>query len=222
MYLKLKEYFPVKMSESLRCFESYMTSNCYVVVPQNNSSICYIIDLPPDYQKAMDYISEQNLTIGGVLLTHGHFDHTLGINTFDGKVYINLKDEFLARNPQEQLKSFLLDEDSTLEAYSGKLYDIFDHEIDGLTIYNNPGHTKGSTSFYFEAIGSVFTGDFIFADGIGRTDLYSGSPSEMKESVNKVFMSLDEELNILPGHGKSDSVKNILKYNRYLWELIND
>ena len=210
------------MIDSIRTFESYMTSNCYVVVPQSDSSICYIIDLPPDHQEAIKYISSNDLAIGGVLLTHGHFDHTLGINSFDGNVYINLDDEYLARNPQEQLKGLLIEKETTLDKYNGELLNVFDLEIEGLTIFKNPGHTKGSTSFYFNEIDSVFTGDFVFADGIGRTDLYSGNLNEMKDSINNVFMNFDQKLNILPGHGKSDSVKNILKYNRYLWEIIND
>ena len=68
----------------------------------------------------------------------------------------------------------------------------------------------------------MFTGDFVFADGIGRTDLFSGNLNEMKDSLNNVFMKFEDQLNIFPGHGKSDSVKNILKYNRYLWEIIDD
>jgi len=44
----------------------------------------------------------------------------------------------------------------------------------------------------------------------------------MKNSINDVFMQLDTSYNVFPGHGKSDSVKNILKYNGYLWEFLND
>ena len=74
----------------------------------------------------------------------------------------------------------------------------------------------------FNDLGVVFTGDFVFAEGIGRTDLFSGSSEEMKESINSVFLQLDPDYDIFPGHGKSDSFKNILKYNSYLWEFIND
>ena len=223
MYSKLKESSLAKMINSIQCFESYMTSNCYVVVPDRNSSVCYLIDLPPDYQRAIDYVVKNNLSIGGVLLSHGHLDHTLGLNSYNEKnIFINLDDEFLARNPEEQLKGLVLDSDLSLESYSGELNEILDININGLTIYKNPGHTKGSVSVHFNKIGAVFTGDFVFADGIGRTDLYSGDINEMKSSINNVFMQFDEQLNIFPGHGKTDSVKNILKYNRYLWEMIDD
>ena len=219
----LKEYFLVKMISSISRFESYMTSNCYVVVPDSSSSVCYLVDLPPDYQQAINYVSEHNLAIGGVLLTHGHLDHTLGINSYNEKnIYINLEDQFLARNPKEQLKGLLLEDSINLESYSGELHDIFNIKVEGLNIYKNPGHTKGSISLHFDDLGAVFTGDFVFADGIGRTDLFSGNLKEMKDSLNNVFMKFENQLNIFPGHGKSDSVKNILKYNRYLWEIIDD
>ena len=207
----------------IKRFESFMTSNCYVVVPEKNSSICYLIDLPPDFDTAIEYISNNNLSIGGVLLTHGHYDHTLGLNSYDkDHIYMNLDDEFLARNPKEQLKSFVLGNDINLDKYKGSINNIFEYSLNGLKTLKNPGHTKGSVSFDFYQLGSVFTGDFVFAEGIGRTDLFSGSSEEMKDSINTVFLQLDTEYDVFPGHGKSDSVKNILKYNSYLWEFIND
>ena len=215
----------------IKRFESVMTSNCYVVSPDINSSICYIIDLPPDFENAIEHVKTHNLSIGGVLLTHGHYDHTLGLKSYDKEhIYMNLDDEFLARNPKEQLSSFLLEamnspmksNDINLDSYEGSLIDRFDHSFNTLKVLKNPGHTKGSVSFEFDKLGAVFTGDFVFAEGIGRTDLFSGSSVDMKESINTVFLKLDSEYDIFPGHGKSDSVKNILKYNSYLWEFLND
>jgi len=212
-------------------FESIMTSNCYVVSPYKNNSICYLIDLPPDFDAAIQFVKTNNLSIGGVLLTHGHYDHTLGLKSYDEEhIYMNLNDEFLARNPKEQLSSLLLEamnplmksNDINLHNYDGSINDVFEHSFDFLKVLENPGHTKGSVSFEFDDLGVVFTGDFVFAEGIGRTDLFSGSSEEMKESINSVFLQLDPDYDIFPGHGKSDSFKNILKYNSYLWEFIND
>ena len=57
-------------------------------------------------RQALEYITSNNLSVGGYLLTHGHFDHSLGMDKVDGNIYINLDDEFLARNPQDQLSNF--------------------------------------------------------------------------------------------------------------------
>ena len=59
-------------------FTSFTTSNCYIVTPSFSDGISYVIDLPPDLDPVLDYIKKENLSIGGALLTHGHFDHALG------------------------------------------------------------------------------------------------------------------------------------------------
>ena len=56
---------------------------------------------------------------------------------------------------------------------------------------------------------------------LGRTDLYSGSTSEMKDSINNIFLTFNKDLEVFPGHGNTDTVKNILNYNSYLKEFIN-
>ena len=202
-------------------FTSFTTSNCYVVKPEDNSDICYVIDLPPDVEPALEYINSNNLSVGGYLLTHGHYDHALGIPKVDGNIYINLNDEFLARNPQEQLSQFTNSELS-IEEYTGPLQDINMFNNDIINVHHNPGHTKGSVSYEFTNLGVIFTGDFVFSQGIGRTDLYSGSISEMKQSINNIFLSFNKNSDVFPGHGDSDTVSNILNYNDYLKEFIDD
>ena len=94
------------MNSVIHTFTSFTTSNCYIVRPFNDDK-CFIIDLPPDLDSVIDFVKLHNLAIAGALLTHGHYDHSLGLQNFDGNAYINLDDEFLARNPHEQIKSLL-------------------------------------------------------------------------------------------------------------------
>ena len=139
----------------------------------------------------------------------------------DGNIYLNLEDEFLARNPQEQLSQFT-NEELSINKFEGPILDIEDFKNEVIKVYNNPGHTKGSVSYEFTELGVVFTGDFVFAQGIGRTDLFSGNNAEMKDSINNIFLSFDKELDVFPGHGDSDTVSNILNYNDYLKGFIDD
>jgi len=206
---------------TIKTFTSFTTSNCYVVQPDPQIDICYVIDLPPDVEPAIEYIKDRNLSVGGYLLTHGHYDHALGASKVDGNIYLNMDDEFLARNPQEQLSQFT-NEELLIEEYKGPLLNIESFANDVVKVYKNPGHTKGSISYEFVEVGVVFTGDFVFSQGIGRTDLFSGSYEEMKNSVNNVFLSFDKGLEVFPGHGDSDTVSNILNYNDYLKEFIDD
>lgn len=208
---------------TVKTFESFTTSNCYIIKPYANNEVCYIVDLPPDLDPALEYINKKNLSVAAVFLTHGHFDHSMGLQKYnDGNVYMNLDDEFLARNPAEQIKSFFIEETLDISKYDDEINDITSYSNEQIEVLYNPGHTKGSISFLFNGLGAVFTGDFVFAEGIGRTDLYSGNDLDMKKSINEIFLSLDRNLEVYPGHGKSDNVNNILNYNSYLREYIND
>ena len=206
---------------TIKTFTSFTTSNCYVIQPNSQSNICYVIDLPPDVEPALEYINLNNLSVGGYLITHGHYDHALGMSKVDGNIYLNLEDEFLARNPQEQISQFT-NEELSIKEFKGQILDVENFENEIVKIYKNPGHTKGSVSYEFTELGVVFTGDFVFAQGIGRTDLFSGNNAEMKDSIKNIFLNLDKELDVFPGHGDSDTVSNILNYNDYLKEFIDD
>ena len=208
------------MNSVIHTFTSFTTSNCYIVRPFNDDK-CFIIDLPPDLDSVMDYVKSQNLSIAGALLTHGHYDHSLGLQSFDGHAYINLDDEFLARNPHEQIKS-LLDQTVEIEQYKGELMSIDDLQSNKVTIHKNPGHTKGSVSYEFPNEGLIFTGDFVFKDSIGRTDLFSGSMDDMNNSLKNTFLNFDDEFEILPGHGPSGKVRSIKNNNDFIKVLLND
>ena len=208
------------MTAVLNTFTSFTTSNCYIVKPFNDER-CFIIDLPPDLDSVLDYIKVNNLSIAGALLTHGHYDHALGLSMFDGHAYINLDDEFLARNPYEQIKSFI-GQDVDIEEYNGELKSIDTLNSDYIIVHKNPGHTKGSVSYEFPNEGLIFTGDFVFKDSIGRTDLFSGSMDQMNTSLRETFLNFEEEFEILPGHGPSGKVRSIKNNNEYIKVLLND
>ena len=91
---------------NIKVFTSFTTSNCYVVTP-DNSGICFLIDLPPDLNETLKYINNNNLSIGGAFVTHGHYDHSLGMKEIKKNIFMNLDDEFLARNPQDQIGKLL-------------------------------------------------------------------------------------------------------------------
>jgi glyoxylase-like metal-dependent hydrolase (beta-lactamase superfamily II) len=71
-------------------------------------------------------------------------------------------------------------------------------------------------------MGVVFTGDFVFKDGIGRTDLYSGDTNEMIFSLNEVFTQFSNDYLVYPGHGDKDTVKSIKNNNLLVREYLND
>lgn len=117
-----------------------------------------------------------NKTVVGVLVTHHHFDHVGALNNFDNIYdYHNLKEGI-------------------------NKIDIFTFEV----IYT-PGHTSDSISFYFKELNAIFDGDFIFKNGIGRTDL-GGDIGLMYESLNKIN-KMNNDIKLYPGHGDGTNLK---------------
>ena len=86
---------------------------------------------------------------------------------------------------------------------------VFDYEV-----IKTPGHTSDSISFYFPELGCVFVGDFIFKDGIGRTDL-GGNDFEMKKSIQMFLKRFSDNTVLYPGHGVSTTLgaeRSFLEY----------
>ena len=148
-----------------------------------------IIDPGDEYDKIISKVGNRN--IKGVLITHNHFDHVGCIDLFDNNIIYDYN------NLEEGIHTI----------------DNFKFEV----IYN-PGHTKDSISFYFDNIKSLFCGDFIFYEAIGRTDL-GGSIDDMINSIKNTIRYSDDTV-IYPGHGLSTTFEHERKYNRYFKEYI--
>ena len=135
-----------------------------------------IIDPGDEYEKIIDKVYGKNIL--GILITHRHFDHIGALKYFDNVIY--------------EYKNL-----------SEKEYNIGKFKFN--VIYT-PGHTKDSVCYYFKDENTLFTGDFIFKDGIGRTDL-GGNSIDMINSLNKIKFLKGDTL-VYPGHGDSTYLKN--------------
>lgn len=153
-----------------------------VIVGQLDTN-CYILSIDSDvliidpgdeYEKIIDKVYGKNIL--GILITHSHFDHVGALKYFNNTVY-------------------------RYDNLSEKNYNIGKFSFD--VIYT-PGHTNDSICFYFKDYNIMFTGDFIFKNGIGRTDL-GGYYVDMKKSLNKI-KSYDNDIKIYPGHGDSSTL----------------
>lgn len=153
-----------------------LEENCYILIKDNT---CIIIDPGADYQKIKEVIGDNKVL--GVLITHSHFDHVGALRYFLTK-----------RNVKIFKKS------NTLE----KEYELGKFKFE--CIYT-PGHSNDSISFYFKEDNSMFVGDFIFKDTIGRCDLPTGSDSDMKKSIIKI-KEYNNNINIYSGHGDNTNL----------------
>jgi glyoxylase-like metal-dependent hydrolase (beta-lactamase superfamily II) len=143
-----------------------------------------VIDPGDEYEKIKKEIDEN---ISAILVTHNHFDHVGAINQFKNiKIYDY-------KNLKEQI------------------YKIDDFEFE--VIYTK-GHTDDSISFYFEKEKVIFTGDFVFKNSIGRTDLETSSNEEMQKSIEKL-KKYPKDITIYPGHGKETTLEEEIKTNPF-------
>jgi len=163
----------------------FLQENCYIV---EKNDFCLIIDPGDEFDKICENITCKPIA---VLVTHRHFDHIGALNSISSKYNIPI---YEYKNLNE-----------------GKInIDDFDIEI----IYT-PGHTKDSVTYYFYKEGIMFTGDFLFKESIGRTDLDTGNDTDMMSSIQKI-KRFDNNIKVYPGHGDSTNLEYEKQKNIYL------
>ncbi len=189
--------------------------NCYIVLRDNEVTI---IDPGFNYEKIEKIFTDSKYELKNIFLTHGHIDHTgcmdqLIKNHKDVKIYINELDVELLFN--DTLNCSKIMGMSKVYPKNMNLYFIKNkEEIDGFIFHHTPGHTKGS--MVIELNDLLFTGDTLFKNSIGRTDLPSGSMVELKESLDYIRDNFSKKTIILPGHMGKSTLKEEIKNNPYL------
>lgn len=214
-----------------------LAANCYVVAPGPGEE-CVVIDTGQDCSAGVDEIvAEHRLRPVAVLLTHGHFDHTLSVVPVCGArgipAYIHPDDREMLADPGKGLdlmfKQQLLGGIEPGEPDDVRpLADGATVELAGLalTVRHAPGHTGGSVTFGLPATAEtpdiVFTGDLLFAGSIGRTDLPGGDHAAILRSLAGVCLPLPDETVVLPGHGDQTTIGRERATNPFLAGLTGD
>ena len=202
--------------------------NTYVV--WDDTKECVVIDAgncsPREDAALDDFIGRQGLKPVLAANTHGHFDHTLGVE--------HLKQRYGIPFALSEKDRFLLDN----AAVSGSLFGVktgpmpaIDRDLDAeteirfgnsvLRILRTPGHTPGHVAFYEPESKALFTGDTLFRESIGRTDLPGGDYSWIMRSILDVIVPLGEEVHVYPGHGPESTIGHELLYNPFIVEVLN-
>ena len=180
-------------------------TNCYVVYPEG-ADHCIVIDPGYEGKKILKFLEEKGLSLDGILLTHGHFDHVGAVKdlveAIDCRVFLRPEEHTM---PQ------------TLTA--GKLYATDEYppqfQIAGMTFrtLHTPGHTPGSVCLICQD--AMFSGDTLFAGSCGRTDLPGGDWATIMVSLAKL-RDLPGDYRVFPGHGESTTLTQERQCNPYL------
>lgn len=192
-------------------------ANCYFVYDKDNRT-GIIIDPGGNYEDILEKISQLNIDVKAVLLTHGHCDHIGAVKQLKENlnigVYIHAEDLEMLEDNEKNLSELLRLGDIRVSD-SKKLVDgeILNFGNIKIEVLHTPGHTKGSVSFLIGD--AIFTGDTLFRQSIGRTDFPGGSYSEIENSIVNKLYKLNDSFIVYPGHGSESSIGYEKKHNSF-------
>ena len=172
----------------------------------------FFVDPGGDVQEVLEYIERHSLTLKAVLLTHGHLDHLAGIEKFaplvGDEIYIGSEDADLLRRPPEEVQQALRMRCGGIETFKtivdGNVLSAGGFEV---KVMATPGHTPGSVCFLVRGgqRDVLISGDTLFAQSVGRTDLPGGDFAALMGSLRKLA-ELPDDLPVLPGHGPDTTI----------------
>ena len=196
-----------------------ISNNTYLIWDEKTGEAA-VIDPSFNPQPIIRAIKQKGLILTGVWLTHGHFDHFIGIpeiisafgatpvylHPADHDMYLTggLGSNFGFMVPFLPPASSLPDD---WNFFLGK---------SKINIFETPGHSKGHVVYYAESISTVFTGDLIFKLSVGRTDLPGADQDLLLKSIYEKILTLPEMTRILPGHNEATTIADEVEYNPYL------
>lgn len=195
-----------------------LQTNCYLIADKAGGD-AVVIDPGGDARKILSAAEKHQLKIVTILNTHGHWDH-IGANralakATGAKVFVQAGDVDMLADPMQNLSIAVSAEEFSTQP-DGVLADGETIEVAGLAIkvMHTPGHTSGSASFLVG--GNLFSGDLIFYESVGRTDLPGSDEGKLHESIDTRVLTLPDETNIFPGHGPKTSVGWEREHNPYI------
>ena len=168
------------------------------------------------------FLADNNLKLKMILLTHGHIDHIAGIpellDLVGDNIFIGSKDAEMLRHPSMELQDLLGVSCSGVanfkELEEGKIIDFPGYTIKTL---ETPGHTEGSVCFLITDKNNhtlLISGDTLFAQSVGRTDLEGGDQLKLEASLRRIA-EFQDSLHVLPGHGPDTSIGEERELNPY-------
>jgi len=177
-------------------------SNCYLI---SSGAHALVVDPSANADTILSATAQIGATLEGILLTHAHFDHIVSVNTLRDRINI-------------PLYVHECDAELITDAHKNAFYTFFRMETDYrpadkllrdgdtlslgnemIKVLHTPGHSAGSVCYLCNEE-FLITGDTLFADNIGRCDLYGSDPRAMQQSL-RFLRTLPRELTIYPGHG---------------------
>lgn len=199
----------------------WLRTNCCLLCDEETKT-CAVIDPGAKAEIILAAAEELGCKVEAVLLTHGHYDHVMAaprlIQETGAKLYIHPKDGWLL-SCDEVLRYGRRAEGYSVPRVDGSLEEGTQVKIGGLTVtvLHTPGHTAGSVTLLCGD--AMFSGDTLFQDCCGRTDLETGSQEDMWRSLARLAR-LEGNYRVFPGHEGATSLDYERKFNPYIQEAL--
>ncbi|MCF0120586.1 MAG: MBL fold metallo-hydrolase [Oscillospiraceae bacterium] len=190
----------------------HLATNCYIVTDEQTMK-CVIIDPGAESNMILEYIEANKMTVEAILITHGHFDHIFGAPNLQEELnvplYINERDAY-SDGPRDHYR---LEVQSCKDVrYYGEGDTITVGSLT-FTVIETPGHSRGSVTLKIENV--LFTGDTLFRDSVGRTDLDGGDMRVLLRSLIKLY-DIEGEYEVYPGHMEATTLERERRFNYYM------
>ncbi|KUJ50728.1 MBL fold metallo-hydrolase [Chryseobacterium sp. JAH] len=202
---------------------NFASENTYVLFNENKNA--WLIDPgnmnEQETQAISNFISENDLKIQKILLTHAHIDHVLGLqwasDTFKVPVTMHQEDQEVLDMLQASGARFGF-QIPAVKVETEYINEGHEMDFDGekFKIYHVPGHSPGSVVYHNETQKFIISGDVLFEGSIGRTDLYKGNYEQLIEGIKTKLFALNEETQVFSGHGNPTTIGFEKQYNPFL------
>ena len=197
-----------------------MGTNCYVVRTDATASEAIVVDPSGDTTDLRLTLARLGTRCAGILVTHGHWDHLLGVADLaegtEAKVYMAAGERFLLETPPPVTPTGV-----TLRPYTpdvllagGETIALAGIDLEVLAV---PGHSPAHLAYH--ADGCLFSGDVLFAGSVGRTDFPGSDWDTLLSSIRMLVDTLPADTVVYPGHGPVTTLGDELARNPFLTEL---
>lgn len=187
-----------------------LSVNCYILGCEKNGE-GIVIDPGGNVAEILHLVKKHNLKISTVINTHGHFDHIGGnkelLTASGARLFIHQADSEMLGRAADVGRMYGMKSENSPDA-DAWLFDGMEFSFGNcsMKVLHTPGHTQGCCCLYFADEKIVITGDTLFAESIGRTDLPGGSHEQILESIRTKLFTLPDNVIVYPGHGKESTI----------------